>query len=177
SCVVMPGGPSRAPRPIGVIAERSEAIHSFFVPRGGLLRFARNDGGYSFAIPRRDAPEVLKVLTLERQRAQGRPAARCTRRLPCKCTQKMRTRAYRFSGNTPAFPAQWLYGLYRALVSAKFAIMCERAALTHRPSLDLIPFVLKGREPVGERGTDPVVFLNPNSCTGFEPEPSKEGSG
>src|ERR1700729_3417307 len=29
--------------------------------------------------------------------------------------KKMRTRAYRFSGNTPAFPAQWLYGLYRAL--------------------------------------------------------------
>src|SRR3984885_14817910 len=29
--------------------------------------------------------------------------------------RKMRTRAYRFSGNTPAFPAQWLYGLYRAL--------------------------------------------------------------
>ena len=27
----------------------------------------------------------------------------------------MRTRAYRFSGNTPAFPAQWLYDLYRAL--------------------------------------------------------------
>ncbi len=23
--------------------ERSEAIHSFFAPRGGLLRFARND--------------------------------------------------------------------------------------------------------------------------------------
>jgi hypothetical protein len=55
--------------------------------------------------------------------------------------------------------------------------MCERAALTNRPSLDLIPFALKGCEPVGERGTDPVVFLNPNSCTGFEPEPSKEGSG
>src|SRR5580692_9602157 len=29
--------------------------------------------------------------------------------------KEMRTRAYRFSGNTPAFPAQWLYGLYRAL--------------------------------------------------------------
>jgi hypothetical protein len=27
----------------------------------------------------------------------------------------MRTRAYRFSGNTPAFPAQWFYGLFRAL--------------------------------------------------------------
>ena len=53
--------------------------------------------------------------------------------------------------------------------------MCERAVLTNRPSLDLIPFVLKGREPVGERGTDPFL-PNPNSCTGFEPEPSKEGS-
>ena len=68
-------------------------------------------------------------------------------------------------------------GLWRALVSAKSARMCERAALTNRPLLDLIPFALKGCEPVGERGTDPVVFLNPNSCTGFEPEPSKEGSG
>src|SRR5437879_2687357 len=67
-------------------------------------------------------------------------------------------------------------GLPRALVSAKSARMCERAVLTNRPSLDLIPFVLKGLEPVGERGTDPVSSLNPNSCTGFEPEPSKEGS-
>src|SRR5258705_11825685 len=29
--------------------------------------------------------------------------------------QKKRTRAYRFSGGNPAFPAQWLYGLLRAL--------------------------------------------------------------
>jgi hypothetical protein len=27
----------------------------------------------------------------------------------------MRTRAYRFGGSIPAFPAQWLYGLLRAL--------------------------------------------------------------
>ena len=66
-----------------------------------------------------------------------------------------------------------VYGLLRALVSAKSGTMCERAVLTNRPSLDLIPFVLKGLEPVGERGTDPVVFLNPNSCMGLEPEPSK----
>src|SRR5450759_4548499 len=31
------------------------------------------------------------------------------------CT-KTRTRAYRFSGGNPAFPAQWFYGLYRALL-------------------------------------------------------------
>jgi hypothetical protein len=29
--------------------------------------------------------------------------------------KKMRTRAYRFSGGNPAFPAQWFYGLLRAL--------------------------------------------------------------
>jgi hypothetical protein len=29
--------------------------------------------------------------------------------------QQKRTRAYRFSGGNPAFPAQWFYGLYRAL--------------------------------------------------------------
>src|SRR3954470_10696287 len=31
-----------------------------------------------------------------------------------------RTRAYRFSGNTPASPAQWLYGLWRALPGDEF---------------------------------------------------------
>ncbi len=38
-----------------------------------------------------------------------------------------------------AFPAQWFDGLLRALVSAKFARVCERAVLTNRPSLDLSP--------------------------------------
>jgi len=36
----------------------------------------------------------------------------------------MRTRAYRFSGNTPAFPAQWLYGLLRALPGERLS--CHR---------------------------------------------------
>src|SRR5665213_1719853 len=30
----------------------------------------------------------------------------------CADAQEMRTRAYRFSGGSPAFPAQWLYDLY-----------------------------------------------------------------
>jgi hypothetical protein len=41
--------------------ERSEAIHSFFARRNGLLRCARNDGAkYESAFSRRDAPELLK---------------------------------------------------------------------------------------------------------------------
>ena len=55
--------------------------------------------------------------------------------------------------------------------------MCERAVLTNRPSLDLSPFALEGLwslpGSVGQTG----VFLNPNSCMGLEPGPSKEGSG
>ena len=59
-------------------------------------------------------PEVLLEFTaLLKERTRGRPGARCTRGLACKCTQRKRTRAYRFSGSTPAFPAQWLYGLLR----------------------------------------------------------------
>src|SRR5712672_1039034 len=42
------------------------------------------------------------------------PGARCTGRLACKIARK-RTRAYRFSGGNPAFPAQWFYGVLRAL--------------------------------------------------------------
>jgi len=62
----------------------------------------------------RDAmrPEFCISFALENQRAQGRPGARRTRGLVRKTVQQTRARAYRFGGNTPAFPAQWLYGLY-----------------------------------------------------------------
>jgi hypothetical protein len=50
------------------------------------------------------------------------PGARCTRGLVCKIVRK-RTRAYRFSGNTPAFPAQWFYGLWRALPGDEFFLV------------------------------------------------------
>jgi hypothetical protein len=49
------------------------------------------------------------------ERAQGKPGARCTRGLVCKMHIRKRTRAYRFSGGNPAFPARWCYGLLRAL--------------------------------------------------------------
>jgi hypothetical protein len=41
--------------------------------------------------------------------------------------QKMRPRAYRFSGEHPAFPAQWPYGLYEfALVTGFLATIIGR---------------------------------------------------
>ena len=66
----------------------------------------------------RDAPRA-RVLhessALEKQRAQGKPDARCTRGLVCKLCKRKRTRAYRSSGGNPTFPAQWFYSLSRAL--------------------------------------------------------------
>jgi hypothetical protein len=38
-----------------------------------------------------------------------------------KCAKK-RTRAYRYSRSSPAFPAQWFYGLYRALPGDEFVL-------------------------------------------------------
>jgi hypothetical protein len=51
------------------------------------------------------------------------PGARCTRGLACKMMQTLRTRAYRFSGNTPASPTQWLYGLCRARPGDEFVFV------------------------------------------------------
>ena len=77
-------------------------------------------------------PGFDKILSLfKRQRAQGKPGARCTRGLACKMVARKRTRAYRFSGNTPAFPAQWFYGLFRALPG-------ERAFLPPSPPRSLL---------------------------------------
>jgi len=73
--------------------------------------------GYGFAFSRRCSPEVCQELpALSNQRAQGMPDARCTRDLVCSVHKEVRTRAYRFSGEHPTFPAQWLYGLLRALL-------------------------------------------------------------
>src|SRR6266581_1050431 len=51
-------------------------------------------------------------------RNRGRRESRVptdTRGLVCQTHSNGRTRAYRFSRNSPAFPAQWFYGLLRAL--------------------------------------------------------------
>ena len=56
------------------------------------------------------------------KRAQGMPGACCTRGLVCNVHEEVRTRAYRYSRSSPAFPAQWVYGLYRALPGDEFLL-------------------------------------------------------
>src|SRR3954453_16703312 len=69
---------------------------------------------------RRDAPEVCVDRTPKR--VQGKPGARCTRDLVCNVHKKVRTRAYRSSGEHLAFPAQWFYGLYRGRPGETYSI-------------------------------------------------------
>src|SRR5437016_71008 len=80
-------------------------------------------------------------LAPSKQRAQGKPGADCTRGLVCQTHSNRRTRAYRFSRNSPAFPAQWLYGLLRALPG-------ERACL---PPSSLRSLLLKNLTPASRR--------------------------
>jgi hypothetical protein len=47
-----------------------------------------------------------------------------------KMMHKLRTRAYRFSGNTPASPTQWLYGLCRARPGDEFVFVTVADGLT-----------------------------------------------
>src|SRR5947207_14082312 len=70
----------------------------------------------------RCARAVKAIISPSIKRAQGRPGPRCTRGLVCNVHKKVRTRAYRSSGEHPAFPAQWLDGLCRALPGDEFLL-------------------------------------------------------
>ena len=73
------------------------------------------------------------------------PGARCARSRACSVVNT-RVSHHGFTGITRHSLRNGFNGFLRALVSAKSARMCERAVLTNRPSLDLSPFVLKGRK-------------------------------
>ena len=106
--------------------ERSEAIHLATLAQMDCFAALAMTAGYDFAISRRISPEVcifVCPLSIIRGRREDRVhAAPAVSR--ANCAQKTRTRAYRFSGNTPAFPAQWLYGLLRALPGER--LFCHR---------------------------------------------------
>jgi hypothetical protein len=78
---------------------------------------------HDLAISRRDFARALQIrLPLFKQRAQGMPGARCTRGLVC---QNVHFGAHEHtgSGNTPTSPAQWLYGVLRALPGERIRLV------------------------------------------------------
>src|SRR5258708_38669363 len=66
---------------------------------------------------------------LSQQREQGNAGCALHPRSRVQLCEKLRTRAYRFSGNTPASPTQWLYGLWRDLPGDEFLFVTVAAGL------------------------------------------------
>ena len=109
--------------------ERNCAHAGVPAPRAQLrTRQGRRDMG----LRSRDGmrPRFYKSFALSSNRERTRPSREGAGKTGCALHprsrvqlmhKKVRTRAYRFSGNTPAFPAQWLYGLYvLSLVNRSF---------------------------------------------------------
>jgi hypothetical protein len=134
---------SSTPRVLGSIASLSD----YWMPA-----CAGMTGGYAFAFSRRHAPEFCKFVRPKTEGA-GRPLRKgagdpkrdagdpkrdagktgCALhpRSRVQRQKEKRTRAYRFSGSSPAFPAQWFYGLFRALLG-------DRAFLSPSPPRSLL---------------------------------------
>jgi hypothetical protein len=79
----------------------------------GTLRFAHpTKFRYAFAISRRDAPGVLQEnLALETEGA-GKTGCAPRPRSRVQCASKNAHTSIQVWRRHPAFPAQWLYGLY-----------------------------------------------------------------
>src|ERR1700687_3126598 len=96
------------------------------------FRATANACGYGFlraqgtsAFPRRDASELcVDCHPLNEQEGAGKAGCALHPRSRVQTCTKKRTRAYRFSGGNPAFPAQW-FTAYSAL-SPVIGLSCHR---------------------------------------------------
>jgi transposase len=78
---------------------------------------------------------------------------------------------------SPGFPRAMVLTVSFVLLCLQNLPECANGRFSqNRPSLDLSPFALKGPRACRGARDRSGVFLNPNSCMGFEPGPSKEGS-
>src|ERR1700738_1159977 len=100
---------------------------------------------YGIAFPRLDTPELCKT-TRPQQRAQGKPGARCTRSLACKVKEHTSVVTTGSDGFNRLSPRNGFNGLFRALVSARCARMCERAVVDQPPVAGSEPVLLEGRK-------------------------------
>ena len=99
----------------------------------------RDDVGsprHTSAFSRRDAPEVLQFVSPKKERAQGRPGARCTRGLMCKGKQK---NAHEHTGSAEAVRPSLRNGFttYFVLSPARPELVCHRRPQEARASREL----------------------------------------
>src|SRR3954467_15851052 len=68
-------------------------------------------------------PSFARNLALLEVEGAGKTGCALHPRSRVQCAQRVRTRAYRSSGEHPAVPAQWLYGLCRDLLGDEFVFV------------------------------------------------------
>jgi len=100
---------------------------------------SRNDvdgSGHTSAFSRHTAPEVYKFVRPKKERAQGRPGARCTRGLMCKGKQK---NAHEHTGSAEAVRPSLRNGFttYFVLSPARPELVCHRRPQEARASREL----------------------------------------
>ena len=88
-----------------------------------------------------------------------------------------RTRVSQVTPESPGTPRAVVYGLYELLCPQNLPECANGRFSTNRPSLDLSPFVLKGCEPDGERGTDPVSSSTRTVAWASSPDRARKGAG
>jgi len=112
---------------------------------------------------------------LKHQRAQGMPGARCARSLACKI-KKHTSIVTTVTPGSPGIPRAMVLTVSFVLLCPKNLAECANGRLsTNRPSLDLSPFVLKGCEPDGELGTDPVSSSTRTVAWASSPDRARKG--
>jgi hypothetical protein len=121
----MPSHTGASPRSCGVwVPDRRSLALTCPGRRGVSFRFnCHTARGYASAFSRRDAPEFW--VDFHPQETRGRRESRM-RAAPAVSRairhNEKRTRAYRFSGGNPAFPARWVTALF-ALSSVSRALL------------------------------------------------------
>src|SRR5205823_12962355 len=113
------------------------AIHSFFMRRDGLLRFARND--VDIVSPSRDVirPRLASSFGPLRLEGAGKTGCLLHPRSRVRFAQTKLHTSIQGSGSIPAFPAQWFYGLLRALPGER--LFCLRRPREASLLKDLTP--------------------------------------
>jgi hypothetical protein len=108
------------------LARDGELARDAFARRSWAGQHCHRNSGitkHGFAISRLATPELcwkfrpleIEGAALSSREGAGKTGCALHPRSRVQKAKRTRTRAYRFSGSSPAFPAQWFYSLLRAL--------------------------------------------------------------
>src|SRR2546428_10472670 len=123
------GGASSTPRLLGSIVDVSGILDH---PPSRVMTTE-----YHFAFSRRVTPEVCIFVCPPRNRGRGKTGCLLHPRSRVRFAQTKLHTSIQGSGSIPAFPAQWLYGLLRALPGER--LFCLRRPREASLLLDLAP--------------------------------------